>query len=425
MAESEIPPNGPGPADLHVQDHLELVADVTRAFASSLDINATLADAMRRIMNYLDAEAASIFLLENEDTKLVCHACAGPVKITGLCLAADQGIVGKAVRENTVQIVRDARNNPDFATVVDKETGFATRSVLCAPLSVKEQRIGALELINKRTGSGLFDTRDQHLLTTLASGAALAIHNAAMARALVEQERIQRELELAGEIQRNLLPAPEAADFPVHGINLPVREVSGDFYDYLELDDGRICFNLADVSGKGMNAALLMAKTSSLYHCLAKTIPEPGQLLGVLNNEILENSTRGMFVTMIGGILDPSTGSLHIANAGHQPALLTNGSGEFTEIPADAPPLGIVPDVIYTETALSLNSGSLYLYSDGITEARTPTGGELGLGGLLQLLRAMARLPAAERLERLVTNLQQQAAAIHDDMTVLLVEVSR
>ena len=126
----------------------------------------------------------------------------------------------------------------------------------------------------------------------LSASAALAILNARMAEALVEQERIARELELAAEIQRSLLPEPGGHDFPVAGINYAARTVSGDFYDFFPLDDGRICFNLGDVSGKGMNAALLMAKTSSLYHCLGKTVHDPGRRLaeavGGLPLEVVE-----------------------------------------------------------------------------------------------------------------------------------------
>ena len=132
--------------------------------------------------------------------------------------------------------------------------------------------LGALEVINKRKGDGLFDEADKRFLQVLAGLVSLAVHNAQMTGALVEQERMRRELDLAREIQRNLLPEQPAADFPVHGLNLSALEVSGDFYDFFTLADGRIAWGLGDVSGKGMNAAMLMAKTSSLFRCLGKTV---------------------------------------------------------------------------------------------------------------------------------------------------------
>ena len=176
----------------------------------------------------------------------------------------------------------------------------------------------------------------------LASSAALAIANARMAESLVEHERVRRELELAAEIQRTLLPAPRPEPFPVCGVNIPARTVSGDFFDILPLEGSRIAFCLGDVSGKGMNAALLMAKTASLYRCLAKTTESPGALLAALDREICETATRGMFVTMVAGIYDPARGEVTLANAGHEPALLHGLDGAFDPLPAEAPPLGIV-----------------------------------------------------------------------------------
>ena len=268
-------------------DQLALLAEITQSFAFSLDIDDTLNNALQRFMEYLDAEASSVFLLENNDTELVCRGCGGPVDITGLRLPASKGIVGTTVVSKTCQMVRDVSKDPNFSQNVDKDTGFVTKSILCAPLVVKDKCIGALELINKRSGNGLFDDKDQHFVTALASAASLAIHNARMADRLVEQERMQKELELAREIQESLLP-DQRDDFPVLGMNIPARGVSGDFYDFFLRDDGLIYFNLADVSGKGMNAAILMAKTSSLLHHLAKDMDDVGEHLARVNDEICE-----------------------------------------------------------------------------------------------------------------------------------------
>ncbi|NIQ15050.1 MAG: GAF domain-containing protein, partial [Candidatus Dadabacteria bacterium] len=231
-----------------LEEQLAQLADVTQGFASSLNIQETLQNAIRQFLIYLDAEAASIFLLENNDTELVCMDCAGPVDISGIRLKSDQGIVGKSVQTRTCQMIRDVSKDKDFAKSVDEKSGFVTKSILCTPLLVQEQCIGALELINKKNESGLFDARDQHLLLALASAAALAIHNARMAAELVEQERIHKELELAREIQLGLLPLAKHVEFPVCAMNYPAREVSGDFYDFFRREDGKIYFNLADVS---------------------------------------------------------------------------------------------------------------------------------------------------------------------------------
>jgi len=404
-----------------LSQHLALVARMAQEFATSLDIEETLNNATKQMMETMHAEAASIFLLDNNDTELVCRTCAGPIQLTGLRLAANHGIIGNAVKNNTVQMVLDVSKDPDFTAQVDEQTGFTTRSILCAPLTIKDKKLGAIELINKNTDDGLFVEDDQHILTALAAAAALAIHNAAMASALVEQERIQHELELAREIQANLLPVAEADDFPVHGYNLPMREVSGDFYDYFSLPDGRIVFNLADVSGKGMNASLLMAKTSSLFHCLGKTQSSPGQLMSMINNEVHENSTRGMFVTMVGGIFDPASNQVVLANAGHQPPMLQYADGRFEDIIGQSPPLGIVPNIEFPETTLQLDDGSLYIYTDGVTESQQ-NGKMLGEAGFQSMINAHRDKPVTARIKAMFESLQREDRELHDDVTVLVIE---
>ena len=178
-------------------EHLELLVEMGNDFASSLDIDDTLEKALARIAHYVNAEAASLFLLENDDHELVCRACYGPTNIAGLRIGAGEGIVGRSVQDNRCQIVRDVRLDPDFAKSIDEDTGFRTLSILCAPLSVKDRRVGALEVLNKLGGDGLFSDQDRQLLEGLASSAALAIINARLTSAVIEQQKIRRELELA------------------------------------------------------------------------------------------------------------------------------------------------------------------------------------------------------------------------------------
>ncbi len=401
------------------------LARLTHEFASSLDIDETLKNAIDHFMAYLNAEAASIFLLEEDASTLICRECAGPVDIRGLRLDADQGIVGQTVADNAAKIVRDVSSNPSFAAVVDEDTGFVTRSILCAPLSVRGTCFGALELLNKRSGDGLFDLNDIQLATTVASAAALAIHNAQLAQELVEQERVRKELELARQIQESLLPTSVGSDFPVHGLNIPAREVSGDFYDFKAMDDGRIYFALADVSGKGMNAALLMAKTTSVLRCLAKSAPDAGTLLRWANDEICETSTMGMFVTIIAGFLNPTTRRVEIANGGHQPALIRRRDGGYDEIAAAAPPLGVLADIEFPVRDIALNGDAIYLYTDGLSESKNADGKELETAGLKQMIESAAATQAAGRLARIVEQWESTGHQTHDDITVMVVELTQ
>jgi sigma-B regulation protein RsbU (phosphoserine phosphatase) len=416
----------PIPEQQGLGEYLELLAKIGQDFASSLDISASLEKALARIADNLDAEAASLFLLENDDKELVCLACFGPADITGLRIGAADGIVGRSVQENCCQIVRDVRLDPDFAKSVDEESGFTTRSILCAPMSVKDRRVGAIELLNKRGGDGLFSHGDQHALQVLASSAALALINARLTSALIEQEKIRRELELAAEIQRNLLPRRRSVDFPVSGINVPARGVSGDFYDIFTLADGRVCFNVGDVSGKGINAALLMAKTSSLFRCLGKSVHDPGKLLQMINAEICETGSRGMFVTIVGGIYDPESDLVRFANAGHEPPLYRAGNGEYRSFHAEAPPLGIdseiVPESGYPVMELPLDGGTFSIFTDGVTEGRREDGGMLGVEGLKSLMEDYRSLAPIERITAIADSLDRPGTLLHDDLTILTIE---
>ena len=239
-------------------------------------------------------------------------------------------------------------------------------------------------------------------------------------------EELGRELDLARDIQRSMLPKPMHANFPVSGMNIPARQLSGDFFDYfyLDRDKGRIYFNLGDVSGKGINAALLMAKTSSLFRCLGKQIHKPSQLLAQINAELYETSTRGMFVTMVAGIYDSATDKLSLVNAGHLPALLVNRDGSTHLHDAQAPPLGITPDGNFPEIEIKLNGGCLYIFSDGVTEGHLNDGSMLGIQGLVKLLAALSDRPAQQRLQDIMDRLTDTALPLHDDMTLLIFEGS-
>ena len=411
-------------AEAELQRAFGLLAEMTRRFADSLDIAPVLLPALESIVAEIGAEAGSLWLVDGDAGEIVCRACVGPHEMTGLRLSPDQGIVGRCVRENRRESVLDVSTDASFSDAVDRDSGMTTRSILCAPMSAGDRAIGAIELVNRVGGDGRFSDNDLYVLEVLASSAAMALTNARMATDAAEHRRVQRELDMAAEIQRALLPAEPPASFPVHGINIPARSVSGDFYDFLALEDGRIAFCLGDVSGKGMNAAILMAKAASLYRCLAKTIEGPGRLLGMLNDELAETASRGMFVTMAAGLVDPRSGEVVLANAGHEPPLHLDRSGAFHAYPAVEPPLGIaqgiLPDGLYSESTVSLEGGSLYLFSDGLTEACVASGDQLGTEGLQGLIRAHAGASLVERVEKVMA--QVDRLDHRDDLTLLALE---
>ena len=240
---------------------------------------------------------------------------------------------------------------------------------------------------------------------------------------------LRTEIEKAKVVQRSLLPCPRAEcwpvddfDCPFYGINAAARDLSGDFFDFFPLPDGRWYFNLADVSGKGMDAALMMVKTSSLFHCLAKSLRDPAKLLAVINAELCENPVRGMFVTMVAGVYDPASGAVTLVNAGHPPALLVSPTGAVDVIPAQCPPLGVVPEARFQTAEYRIGDGSLYLFTDGLIEASRGASAKLGYAGVVELVHRFAEIAPEERLARLVGTVSRSHGLARDDATILLIE---
>lgn len=397
------------------------LAELSQEFALSLDVEETLHNAVWTIIRFLDAEAASVFLLDGQE--LHCRASAGAAPITGMRLPLDRGIVGRTLATGRCQMVRDVRTDPDFNITVDRSTGFTTRSVMCTPLQVQDQTLGVLQVLNKQGEPGLFSEQDLYMLRVLGVSVSLAIHNSRMAADLVEQRRIRQELELARQLQQRLLPEPRPADFPLHGINIPAYEVSGDFYDYFELDDGRLGFTIGDVSGKGLNAALLMVRTTSLLRGLGRAERSLPMLLQRVNAELLETSSQGMFVCVLTGVYDPATREAAWCNAGFPAVLQHRVEGGFVRFPAQAPPLGILPEMDFPVQQARLDGGALYFYTDGVIEVRHTGGQSLDETGLQALIAQHARLPSPQRLAALVHDLK--TLQLRDDTTLLLLQDPR
>ncbi len=236
--------------------------------------------------------------------------------------------------------------------------------------------------------------------------------------------RLEAEFDIAREIQQSLQPHIE--NIPgVAAVNMPALHLSGDFYDYFIKEDNTICFCIGDVSGKGTSAALLMAKAISLFRCLCKVMPDLGEIVRHINNELCETTVRGMFVTFVGGSLDTETSELRIINLGHPPPFLVNGKG-ITQIEALGPPLGVLPGVIHPGIRFSLKNSRLFLYTDGFTEGRfkkgsqQEIGSELGVKGLLRWLLQSRKMPLDDQISFIKERCKTQLAPQADDRTLMI-----
>jgi len=249
---------------------------------------------------------------------------------------------------------------------------FQIRSMMCAPLIANEDFLGVIH-IDTIQQDKRFTMDDLDLLTGVANQTAFAVANAKMHARLLRRQRMERDLQLARQVQESFLPAgpPEVPGFEIVSAYRAALEVGGDFYDFIELEDGRVAIGVGDVAGKGVPAALLMARMSSDMRLLAQAGTDAGGVLTQLNARLCSQVAEGAFVTVLVMILDPKTRSLSLANAAHCLPVLRRPSGETTELEdAGGFPLGAMDDAEYESVSYQLEPGDIVsVFSDGITEA--------------------------------------------------------
>jgi len=299
-------------------------------------------------------------------------------------------------------------------------------SMMAAPLQTRERVIG---LIYVDTGDLIspFSPEDLDLLTVMANVAAIRIEHSRLV--LVEQAEKVMEMELAqaSEIQRSLLPpsVPVVEGYQLSGFNLPCRTVGGDYYDFIPYADGRMVLLVGDVSGKGFPASLLMSSLQARVHMLAESMPEPAPAVSALNRALAARCPRGKFITLFYAVLDPSSGWLSYANAGHNYPVLVRAKGGVEMLAGSDLVLGINGGAKYETRGVQLEAGdTLCLYSDGVTEVQSREGEvEFGETRLAQYLADRKGQPLDEAISQLAQSLREWSAqpSFADDFTMVLV----
>jgi len=405
---------------------LAIITQMNQEFATSLDLSETLQTALEVIIKRINAQAANIFLIEEKKQVFQCIASKHQAYLEDYEIPLTQGVMGKAVLQRKCirvgDVRKDVREIAEFYFDLDNKTNFTTYSVLCSPLIAANECIGVIHCLNKKTTTKLFEEGDRKLLEILSAPAAFAIRNARMAKELIDKNRMQKEIEIVGEIQKTLLSQNQEDPFPIAGINIPAKIVSGDFYNFSDLGDGKYGFGVADVSGKGIKSSLLMSKASSLYRCLSKTMFSASALLNLLNKEICETAARGMFVTMVIGIYDSNKKEILLANAGHEPPLIYSKDGKFSNYTEAGPPLGIMAKIKYKETTLKFSESSMYIFTDGITEIKDPNGEMLGSDGFQNYIKKYQSKFSNDRLKIIIEDIVKSGKIQKDDLTIVVVD---
>jgi phosphoserine phosphatase RsbU/P len=354
---------------------LLLIQRVAQRISSILDLDPLLEEILTDVCRTFGYDRSTIWLKDDATNELVLHGWTGSYWNEGdrFRIGVD-GIVGHVGVTQKTYYAPNVEADPFYRLSDDQ-----SRSEVAIPLLVGGRLIGIFDL--EDTELEAFSPARIQLLEALAGHVATAVENARLfQQERLEKERMSHELQEARQIQFGLFPAepPVMPGFAIDARCIPYHEVGGDWFDYLPLDDGRLGIVLADVSGKGLAAALLMSSTRSILRLLAQDGLPPGEVLQRINRTLMKDLPTRRFVTMIYAVLDAGHGRLVFANAGHlYPLFVDSRGGQFLSTEAGFP-LGI-RDGAFAEREVELPAGSrLVLYSDGLSEATSPTGEEYG-----------------------------------------------
>jgi len=300
------------------------------------------------------------------------------------------------------------------------------RLLIGFPLMIKGDLYGAL-LVEETSEAFRFRQKRIEIITGIAQQVALSIQNEHLQREMVARERLEHEVQLARQIQQTFLPErlPEYPDWELAALWKTARQVGGDFYDVIELPDRKLGLFIADVSDKGIPAALFMALTRTLVRAAVSETSSPAEALQRVNNLIIPDNQQEMFVTAVYAVLSLETGELTYANAGHNPPLwMRNRRGEIESLKRTGAALGVIEGLLIEERTIQLEPGDgLLLYTDGLTEAFSPQEELFGVERLHQLLQADLGLSAHELLGAIEAAVNDFMGALppDDDMTMLAV----
>ena len=396
---------------------LESLYDLGLSLAGQLDVSSLADEVLYRSISLTDARKGTLVLFGERGAPPLSRSVGGEILPPGAAGAWELP-AGNVVINNEASRVPTAG-----VSFTDCE------KCLLVSIAVPERRLGVLAVADKESRDGRvldFTTGDARLLSLFANQVAAAVETTRLHREAIEKERIERELELAAAIQRQLLPRelPHLPGLDLAGATRPTRQVGGDYFDFFPLSRGRLGFVVADVSGKGIPAALLVSTVHAAIHLQIDASDTIVELVSRIDRHLQRFSATHKFLTLFFGLVDPETSVLRYVSAGHNPALLARASGEVERLHATGVPVGLLPHGSWKEETAPFESGDLLcVYSDGFTEATNAEEEEFGLDRLRQALVDRVALPPRDLSDDLFREvlLFAQGVPQYDDQTLVIV----
>src|SRR5215469_11672706 len=360
------------------------------------------------------------------------QAAAAPIALESFLrlhtLSPGEGLIGKVWQTGQSICVSDFSDAPELAKL--RGTAFGSASIMAASLRYGNQDLGVLALAQGPTGQA-FSQGDFVVFKSIAEQSAFALYNAIIYSMANEKKRLDHDLEIARDIQRILLPseAPAINGFEISGMNVPARQVSGDYFDYIHVDQERLGVAIADVSGKGVPASLIMAICRSVLRAEAARNPSPADVLRKVNRQLYPDIKEDMFISMAYLVLDHQNDGVTLARAGHDaPLWYQRLSKTVTPVKSPGMVVGIDSGSVFDRLTVDFpvpleRNDCLVLYTDGLTETLNSEGDEFGVDRMMQSVRAGANAGARAMVKRIIEDVREFTGSVpqNDDMTLIAI----
>ena len=408
-------------------EELSILNEVSTAVSSTSSLDATVDLIVQKCVKHLRVGQGAVLLFDKLEHGSALKTMIRKVEEDSeeLPMRIGDQITGWMLKHQKPVIVNDFTKDNRFRVA---SGGTEIRSLLCVPMKLKGRLIGVVTVFNKK-GDADFSAGDQRLLSIIATQSAQVVENARLQEEQKALEILQEELRLAREIQKGLLPknSPQVPGYGVVGYSEPAKRVGGDYFDFLDLGPDKLGLCVADVSGKGITAALLMSNVQATIRSHSRLEPDAGECVARSNDMLHASTDSDKFVTMFYGVLDTRTHRLEYCNAGHNPPiLLGNGGGRGCSLlETGGPVLGVLPGFPYQRGEAAFAPGqTLLVYSDGFSEAMNVRLEEFGEDRLRDVAQSNAGKAPDDLVNILKTEVDEFCGAVPqgDDMTIMAVQ---
>jgi phosphoserine phosphatase RsbU/P len=407
-------------------EELSVLNEISTAISSTQPLEQIIDLIVRKCVKHLTVEQGAVMLLNEQDEEKPFRTMIRKQDSFSnyLPYRLDAQLTGWMLKNKTPLLINDLEKDERFKFMVNAE--FPIHSLLSVPMNVKGKMIGLLTVFNKKTGIG-FSNNDQRLLGIIAAQSAQIIENARLYQEEKALRHLQEEMRLAYEIQVDLLPKvqPKVSGYQIAGKSIPAKDVGGDYFDFIKVDEERLAFCIADISGKGIPAAILMANLQASLRGQAKLDRPCKDCVSFTSDILFHNTAPNKFATLFYGILNSITHEITYCNAGHNEPFLFSKENNLTKLSVGGLVAGIVPSYPFEETSICVNQdGLLVLFSDGITEAMNSDEEEFNEDRLKEvILKNRNELP--ENLIEIIFKEVQEfcnSAEQMDDMTIVVIK---